>query len=330
MNKTKMVLLGGAMWAVASLGHTATTVNLCVFDIIGANGDTMGIAKDYALAAKNWGVNINPIVYKNVEPLLADFNSNKCDGIVADNYNTRPYNQFMATVGAVGVISDYDIAQSVLFALSSPKLERHMNYKNWEVVGYIPYGLAYFASKDRTVDSIQKLAGKRIGILQVDPSQRRMAQKVGMQPINMTIDSMAAQFRKGDFDVMPMPLIAYQPFEIGKVLGSKGGFPRYPLAFLTLNVVMKKGTYPDGFAQKSRVWFSQKSKQFISIVKKWDATVPKSMMYEIPDIDRPSYDTLLAQMRREFVANKTYDSTMINLIKYFRCKQDPKFIDCKK
>lgn len=51
----------GYTWLCASLlgcmssWTSATEMNICVYDIMGANGDIMAVAKDYALAAKNWG-----------------------------------------------------------------------------------------------------------------------------------------------------------------------------------------------------------------------------------------------------------------------------------
>lgn len=308
----------------------ASSLELCVFDVMGANGDTMAVAKDYALAAKQWGVSIQPKVYTNLNAVIADFDQKKCGGIVADNYATKKYNPFMGTVGAVGAIPNYDIAHKVMTALSSPKLATKLKNKNYEVVGYMPFGLAYFFTKDRNLDSLEKLNGKKLGVLEMDPSQRRIAQKVGMRPVNMTFDNAAVKFRNGDFDVVPAPLIVYEPFEMEKIIGDKGGVANYPLGFLTMNFVLATGDYPTDFGQKSRQWFAQRMPQLMKTVERWDATVPRKVMYDIPAIDRSSYDRLLSQMRKEFIDNKTYDYSMITLINHLRCNQEPNFIECKK
>jgi hypothetical protein len=36
----------------------------------------------------------------------------------------------------------------------------------------------------------------------------------------------------------------------------------------------------------------------------------------------------MRQMRLEFVANKTYNPKMINLLKKLRCQQDPSSFEC--
>ncbi|MFU8926640.1 putative solute-binding protein [Acinetobacter puyangensis] len=328
MNGYQSILIG--LMATMSVSAYAVPIDLCVYDIMGTNGDTMAVAKDYALAAKQWDVEIRPKVYLKLEAAQSDFEQKKCRGLVADNFATKKYNNFMGTVGAIGAIPNYSIAQKVLAALGSPKLAAKLKNKEYEVVGYMPFGLVYFISKDRNIDSLQKLNGKRLGILASDPSQRRMAQKVGMKPVVMTFDNAASKFRAGEFDIVPAPLVVYQPFEVEKVLGSGGGIANYPLAFMSMNFILAQGDYPENFAQKSRQWFSEKSTQYMKTVLRWDNTVPKRMIYEIPEIDRSGYDLLLSQMRKEFVDNKTYDPAMIVLIRHLRCAQDPAFIECKK
>lgn len=53
----------------------AAPLSVCVFDLMGAGGDTMARAKDYALAAKNWGLDIEPKVYTKINHAIADFDS---------------------------------------------------------------------------------------------------------------------------------------------------------------------------------------------------------------------------------------------------------------
>lgn len=308
----------------------ASKIDFCVLDLMGANGDVMALAKDYALTAKQWGVEVNPIVYTNLNAAVRDFDGGKCKGIVADTFSTKKYNNFMGTIGAVGAIPSYDIAQRVLLALGNERLVNKMKNKNYEVVGYMPYGLTYFHTKDRSIVSITDLQNKKLGILEVDVSQRRMAQKVGMQPVNSTLDNIATKFRNTEIDILPAPLAAYKPFEIGKMLGNQGGIINYPLALFTMNfIIANDADYPKDFGQKSRQWFSRKTPQMIKMVERMESGVPKNIIYDIPEIDHVSYDRLLSQLRKEFIDNQIYDNAMINMIRHIRCTQEPKFIECK-
>lgn len=328
-NMLKMIL-GTVFTSVMAMNSSAADLKICVFDIMGSNGDMMAVAKDYALAAKPWGVNIEPQVYTSLDDAVSDFESKKCQGVIADNYVMKKYNNFAGSIGAVGAINDYDLAKKVLIALGSPKLASKMKTKDHEVVGMVPFGLAYFFSKDKSINSLEKMAGKRLGVLKDDPSQQRMAKRVGIKPVFMTFDNAIAKYKNGDMDIVPAPLIVYKPFEVGKLVGSQGGVADFPIALMTMSVVFHRGEYPADFGQKSRKWFAGKQSQFIKMVERWDATVPKNIMYEIPEIDRKSSDLLLSQLRKEFIADKTYDGTMITLIRHLRCNQEPNFIECKK
>lgn len=326
----KRLLVMGSLLALTNVAAANEKLSLCVFDLAGANGDTMTIIRDYSLAAKSWGVDIEAKVSKNLAHTMREFEQKRCDGIVADNFSTKKFNNFMGTIGAVGAVPNYNIAHRIFQALASPKLEPKFHTKNYEVVGYIPYGFAYFFTKDRSINSLEELKGKSLGIMEVDPSQARMAQKVGLKPIPMNVDNIAQKFRRGEFDLVPSPLVGYQVFDGKEILGDKGGIANYPLALLSMNVVLRKGEYPQDFGAKSRQWFSQKSGAMIRVVQSWEKHIPKHMFYDIPKIDHPSYDLLTSQLRKEFIDNKTYDNTMINLIRHIRCTQEPKFIECKK
>lgn len=315
---------------ISTLANANNKLSLCVFDLAGANGDTMTLIKDYVVIAKDWGVDIDVKVSNNLAETMRNFEQKNCDGIVADNFSTKKFNNFMGTIGAVGAIPNYAVAQKVFQALGSTRLESKFNTKNYEVVGFIPYGFAYFFTKDRSINSLEQIKGKSLGIMEVDPSQARMAQKVGLRPIPMNIDNIAYKFRRGEFDLVPAPLVGYQVFNGKEILGEKGGVANYPLAMLSMNVIFRKGIYPIDFGTRSRQWFAQKSTGMIRVVQSWEKHIPKHMFYEIPKIDHPSYDLLTSQLRKEFIENKTYDSAMINLIRHVRCTSDPKFIECKK
>lgn len=329
IQKLSMGLFTTSLLSLLNISH-ANTIQLCVFDLLGANGPSMSIAKDYSLFAKQNNVDIQLKNYSVFAQLVQDFDKKACDGIVGDNFGTRKYNNFMATIGAVAAIPDYQVAQNIFQAISTAKLAHKMKHNDYEVVGYMPYGFAYLAGKDRTINSLEKAKGLRVGVLSIDPSQRRMAERVGMKPILMTIDDAPARFAKGEFDIVPVPAIVYEPFEGEKALGPNGGVMNYPMALMTMNFILRQGTYPEGFAQKSRNWFAQKSPQMFRTVKQWDATIPKKMWVQIDEIDRKGYELLAAQLRKEFINNKVYDPVMMNLIHHLRCKNDPSFVECKK
>ncbi len=53
---TLAALLTGAL-ALSNSAAAMVDRTLCVFDVVGANGDTYQMMKQYVLAAQQWGVN---------------------------------------------------------------------------------------------------------------------------------------------------------------------------------------------------------------------------------------------------------------------------------
>ncbi len=56
-----LILLGAGL--AAPIHAKATTTKMCIFDIAGRSGPAFAQAKDYAVAAKTWGANIELEAY---------------------------------------------------------------------------------------------------------------------------------------------------------------------------------------------------------------------------------------------------------------------------
>lgn len=320
-----LVLLAGL---VGTTLNTATAQTICAFDLGGASGDNFGVMKDYVLAAKNWNVNITLKPYGNEAAALRDFKAGQCDGLVATSFVARAFNSYTGSINAIGAIPSNAIARSLLILMGNPKVAGDMVEGDYEAAGIIPLGGIYLVVKDRSINTLAKMEGKRIGVLEVDPVQRRMSLKVGAKPVLMTIDNAGNKFQTGQLDLLPAPSMAYIPLEVYRSMGSNGGISRFSLSFMSLNLILKKSAYPEGYGQKSRAWFASQSPRLMSKVVRDDAAVPAKYWFDIPSEDQVGYLRILRQMRIEFVQNKTYNPKMMNLLKRLRCQQDAINYEC--
>ena len=64
---------------MAAAGAAEAKQVMCVFDLVGKNGDVYALMKDYQLAAKNWGADIELRVGQNEAVIAEDFKAGKCD-----------------------------------------------------------------------------------------------------------------------------------------------------------------------------------------------------------------------------------------------------------
>ena len=71
-----------ALAAAAMLSTAAEAKQkVCVFDLLGTQGDVYAMMKDYTLAAKGWGADIELKAYTDERIAAEDFKAGQCDGI---------------------------------------------------------------------------------------------------------------------------------------------------------------------------------------------------------------------------------------------------------
>ncbi len=147
---------------------TAETKSLCIFDMLGANGPFFAEMKDYKTAALAWGVDFTLKPYTNERVAAEDFKAGTCDAVIFTGIRARQFNTFTGSMDAIGSIQDYGLLKSAISTISSKKAEKLMLNDPYEVVGILPAGAAYMFVKDRAIDTVGELAGKRIAILDSD------------------------------------------------------------------------------------------------------------------------------------------------------------------
>lgn len=302
---------------------------ICTFDIGGTSGDFFVYLKDYQLAAKNWGIKeLSFKIYKSESEAINDFRSGICDGVAATGYATREFNNFTGTINAIGAIPSNSIAKTVVSLMANPKLAEDMVQGHHEVAGVIPVGSAYFVLKDRSINTLEKAEGKRVGVLEIDPSQAQMIKKVGGKPVFVSYNDGVRRFREGEVDILPAPAVAFEALEIYRAMGSKGGIVRFPISFMTATIVVNRDNFPAGYGQKSREWVVSKASVAMNTILNYEKAVPSQYWVNIPPADQVGYIRLMRQMRLEFIANKTYNKKMISLLKKLRCQQDSSSYEC--
>ena len=177
----------------ASMGVQAKQT-ICVFDLVGKNGDVYSVMKDYQLAAKNWGADIELKVSQNESVIADDFKAGKCDGVSITGLRGRQFNAFTGSLDAIGAIPDLKLAVKIMQGLSSPTFAKYMTQGQYEVVGVIPIGDAYLLVNDRNINTVAKAAGKKIAVLDYDEAQKIMVQQIGAQAVSADVTNFGAKF----------------------------------------------------------------------------------------------------------------------------------------
>lgn len=318
-----------ALLATSAPAVAATPAQvLCVFDPVGTQGDAYSMMKDFKLAAQKWGANIELRAYTDEHVVAEDFKAGQCDGAIMTGLRGRQFNQFTGSIDSVGAIPDYKHMRSVVELLSSPKSAALMVNGSYEVAGIVPLGAAYVFVRDRSINSIEKAAGKKIAVLEWDKSQARMVQQLGAQPVASDITNFAPKFNNGQVDIIAAPAIIYKPFELYKGLGTTGAIYRFPLVQITANLIIRHEKFPPGFGQKCRGYIVSQLDRAFSMIKKTEGEIDEKYWLDITEKDKINYTKMMREARLQLTREGVYDKRMMAVLKRVRCKYDPVAAEC--
>ena len=326
MKMNKLALVGAVALMTAS--GAAMAQKVCVFDLMGAQGDAFGMMKDYALFAKGKGVNLELSPYTSESVAMSDLTAGQCDMALMTGLRGREMNTFTGSMDSLGGIPSYTVLKKVYATLANPAVAPLMVQNGYEVAGLAPAGAAYLFVNDRGINSVEKLAGKKIAAFDYDKAQAKMIQKIGAQPVSADITNFGAKFNNGSVDVIGAPALAYKPLELFRGLGTKGAIVHFPILQLSFQLIMKQNKFPAGFGQESRTYWVGQYDRAMGLINRAEATVPKSAWMELPDADKAKYVVLMRDSRIALTNDGIYNKKMTHVLRMARCSVNGSDPEC--
>jgi Family of unknown function (DUF6091) len=328
VNRLALVLVTAlSLWSSAARAETRA---ICVFDPGGRSGDFFALMSKYATNASTWGVEVEIRPYTDEETAAKDYQAGSCDGVVATGVRLQRFNRFASTIEAIGALPDYSLMKQMVTTLStsagaSAKLTQDGN----TVVGFIPVGAVYLFVRDRNIDSVPELAGKRIATLDYDQPSVMMVNRVGAISVPANLGTLGPKFNNGEVDACYVSAPAFRPFELNRGLGTKGGILRYPLAQATLQVMLRESRFPAGFVANSRKDLAARFDEVLSFVKRAEADIPAALWIEVPKATQVEWDSMFQSVRIKLRdEKKSYDGSMLTVMRQLRCSKDAARSEC--
>lgn len=301
---------------------------ICVFDPAGTQGDAYSSMKDYALAAKQWGADISLKAYVNDQKATDDFKDGKCEGLSSIGYRIRQFNTFTGSIDSFGQIPSDNIARTVIGLMANPKLAPEMINGDTEIVGVSAYGMLYPMTNDRSINTMAKMMGKRFGILDFDSTQKETVEKLGGIPVGTSLSAIGTLFNAGKLDLIFLPPYAYNALDIGKGMGTKGAIAKYPVAYITMQIVIRRNKFPDGYGPRSRTWIAGQLDNQFKNNKRLEDSIDPRLWEDLPDADKKGYDRILREVRIGFERQGIYSKHMASITKKARCLKTPTNYEC--
>jgi len=305
---------------------SAQAQTFCVFDMVGAQGPLALTMRDYAAQAKAWGANITIRSYVAERVAAEDFKVGQCDAVLITGIRARQFNAFTGSIDSIGGLPDYPQLKLLINTLARPEASKLMTAGNYEVAGLMPIGAAYIFLRDRRINSVAKMAGRKMAVLDDDKAQLVMAERIGAQAVASDVTTFAGKFNNGQVDAAASPAVAYLPLELYKGVGSTGAVLKMPVAQLTFQMVIHPEKFPAGFGQQSRAYFYSLFDPTLKTIRSAEDDI--LFFFPPPDGDAPKYREMMRQARISMTQKGIYDPKMMTLMKKIRCRVEPEQSEC--
>ncbi len=305
---------------------------LCVWDIMGENGEIFAKLKDYQVKAATMGVDFELKGYTDERVASEDFRVRYCDAVVMTGLRARPFNPFTGSIESIGAIPTIDHMRTLVSVLSSPAAAHYMSTtfdgQGYEVVGVMPFGAAYGFVNDRRIDNPEALPGKKIAIFDYDKAEAKLVRNLGAQSDPSDLTNFAGKFNNGKVDIVLAPATAYRPLELYRGLGKNGGIVDYVLVQVSLQILIHSDRFPATFGQTSRQYIAGQFDSYYKTVKGYESEVDPKYWVRITEASRARYQEMSRLSRIDLVRDGIYDKKMMALLKKIRCQKNPELAEC--
>lgn len=301
---------------------------ICIWDIFGRSGPIFAAAQEQRLKIMQYGINVEMVPYTSESIMVEELKSGTCDAALMSGLRARLFNQYTGTLDSIGGFPERNQMRLALQLMADPRSAERMVSGDYVVMGIAPGGAAHVFVNDRSINTLAKASGKRVVVLDYDPTQARMIAGVGATPVVADIVNAPNMFNTGVVDVLAAPLAGYEVLELYKGLAPDGGIIDLPLTHITMQLIGRREVVPNELAQFVREAFYQGFDQIISRVAMEEEKVPDKWWISIPDNDRIEYERMMQQARLELRDEGYYSAEMLTLQRKIRCRTDSSREEC--
>lgn len=304
------------------------TYRICIWDPIGRNGPIFKEAREQELKMREYGLKLDLVPFTHESVLVEELKSGVCHVALMSGLRARLFNRYTGTLDAIGGLYDWEQVKLVHRLMAHPRSADKMIEGDYTIMGIAPGGAAHVFVNDKKINTIEKAAGKRVAVLDYDPTQAKMIAGIGATPVVTDLANAPNKFNNGNVDVLAAPLIAYDVMELYKGMEPDGGIIDLPLAFISMQLVGRSDTIPNEAAQLVREAFYDQFDRVEEMLHKFEVDIPRKWFISIPDADKLRYDKLMQEARLQLIEEQYYDPEMLTLLRKVRCKSDASRPEC--
>jgi len=311
-----------------SLNHAIETKSICTWDPVGKNGPVMEFYSDLKPKAISWGLDIELIPYTDEKVAANDFKAGACDAVHLSAILSRQFVPFAGTLDAMGGIISQEGLAKIIATIASPKAKKVLTNGGYEAVAAWPVGSMYAFVNDRRIRSVADFSGKKISILNEDPQALKLANLVGASPVGTSLATFSGQFNNGNIDILLMPALAYNTFELYHGLGDNGGILDYRMYYGMLQTVARSDAFPADFGDRMRAYVVGRLKDINKLVTDAEKEIPAKYWIKTDHKTREEFVRLSRDVRLALKEDNLMDARALKLLWRVRCSEAPTNAEC--
>ena len=302
--------------------------HICLWDLSGRSGPIFNGATNLRLDLLRYKIDISLEAFTNEGAMVASLKNGQCDAALMSGFRARQFNRFSGTIDAIGALPSLKHMDMLLRSIALPQLSENMVSNKYQTLAVTPAGAAYLFVNDKRLNSLERVAGKKIAVLDFDPGQSKMVAQIGATPVATTLATAPNQFNNGSVDVLPAPLVAYQVLELYKGMEPDGGIVDYPIVQLTAQLIGHTDRFPPAFAAVIREVAADSFSSIQNALEKEAGQIPATWWIDVDQHEKQEYDSMMRAARLKLRETGYYDATMLKIMKRIRCKVDPQRPEC--
>jgi hypothetical protein len=319
----------GLFFSSFSYSASLDKKTVCTWDPVGKNGPVVSFFADLVPIAQTWGLDLSFVPYEDENQVATDLKDGKCDIGIVTAILSRDFVQFAGTLDAIGGITSERKLHKTLAAITSPKAVELMSEGDYEVVASLPVGSMFAFVTDRKINSIDNFRGRTLGVLNGDIQTRMFAELSGATPVDVNLSNFSEHFRNGDLDIVLMPALAYNTFELYKGLGDKGGIIDIRLFYGMLQAISVKSSFSDDFGTKMRRYIVNRMNNISTLINNAEKQIPEKYWIRTDQETKDELEHFYKNIRLALKVIDRFDARALALLWKIRCHTSPNREECE-
>lgn len=312
----------------ASAAGALVSRKVCVWDPVGNHGPVMAFFGDLVPTAIRWGLDLDFLPYADENKAAQDLREGKCSMAIVTAIEARAFSKFAGTLDAIGGITSERGLHMTLATLTRKRAGELMSDGEFEVVAAMPVGSMYAYVRDRRITSIETMRSKKIASLNNDIQTRMLAKLADATAVPETLSSFANSFNQGRLDVVIMPALAYNTFELYKGLGETGGIIEDRMFYGMLEIVARKSEFDADFGDKMRHYAVNRLKAMLDMIAEAESTIPKHYWIKTTPENKAQLEAFFKDIRLTLMVEDKFDKRTLSMLYKIRCNTMPERAEC--